>query len=342
MKLTVVPEKAGTFAINLRIPGWARGEPVPGDLYRFLDTAPPPTMKINGAPVPLTLDKGFVSISREWKAGDTIDSDLPMPVRRVVAHEKVTDDAGRVALQRGPIVYAAEWADNAGGRVRNLVLPDDSRLTSEFRPTLLNGVVVIKGRARGLAMDAGGGVVKTDRELVAIPYATWANRGPGEMMVWLPRTDAVGRPAPHPTLATAATLTVSVPGNRRGKNPRPINDGEAPSASDDAAAYFDWWPTRGSAMEWVEMTFAKPATVSESSVYWFDDTGHGSVRVPASWRILYKDGTGWKPVEAAGSYGVARDGFNRVTFTPVTTGALRIELAMQPTFSAGLQEWTVK
>ena len=81
---------------------------------------------------------------------------------------------------------------------------------------------------------------------------------------------------------------------------------------------------------------------SEASVYWFDDTGHGSVRVPATWRLLYKDGAGWKPVEAVDGYGVARDCFNRVSFKPVTTGALRLEVTMQPTFSAGLQEWTVK
>jgi hypothetical protein len=89
------------------------------------------------------------------------------------------------------------------------------------------------------------------------------------------------------------------------------------------------------------MTFAKPATVSESSVYWFDDTGHGSVRVPASWRLLYKDGTAWKPVATSEPYGVARDRFNRVSFAPVTTSALRLEVAMQPAFSAGLQEWSV-
>ena len=79
---------------------------------------------MNGAAVPVTIDKGFVRLSRAWQRGDTIELDLPMPVRRLVAHEKVADDAGRVALQRGPIVYAAEWPDHAGGRVRNLVLPD--------------------------------------------------------------------------------------------------------------------------------------------------------------------------------------------------------------------------
>ena len=90
------------------------------------------------------------------------------------------------------------------------------------------------------------------------------------------------------------------------------------------------------------MTFAKPASVSEAQVYWFDDTGRGSVRVPQTWRLLYRDGDAWKPVEAAGSYGVARDAWNTVTFKPVTTSALRIELTMQPDLSAGLQEWKVK
>jgi hypothetical protein len=342
VKITVAPEPAGTFAINVRIPGWAREEPVPGDLYRFLDTAPPATVKVNGTAVPLTLDKGFVRISRAWQRGDTIELDLPMPVRRLVAHEKVTDDAGRVALQRGPIVYAAEWPDHPGGRVRNLVLPDASSLTSKFMPTLLGGVTVLRGRARALAADSRGGVTATDLPLIAIPYATWANRGPGEMIVWLPRTDAGAHPTPYPTLATAATITASVPIEGRGKSTRPIADGEAPRSSDDPSSYFDWWPTRGSAAEWVEMTLAKPATIAEASVYWFDDTGHGSVRVPATWRLLYKDGAGWKPVEAVEGYGVARDRFNRVSFKPVTTGALRIEVTMQPTFSAGLQEWTVK
>ena len=343
VRITVTPASASDlFTIHVRIPGWAREEPVPGDLYRFLDTAPAATVRVNGEAVPLTLDRGYVVLTRPWKAGDTVDLDLPMPVRRVVAHEKVTDDAGRVALQRGPIVYAAEWPDNPRGKVRNLVLPDSSRLASEFRPALLNGVAVVTGRAHALAHDARGGVVRTEQDLVAIPYATWANRGPGEMMVWLPRTEAVARPAPAPTIATGARVVASTPASGRGKSPRPIHDGEAPANSADPGAYFDWWPTRGSANEWLEMTFATPATVSEASVYWFDDTGHGSVRVPASWHLLYKAGNAWKPVEGASVYGVARDGFNRVTFTPVRTAALRLEVTMQPTFSAGVQEWTVK
>jgi len=90
------------------------------------------------------------------------------------------------------------------------------------------------------------------------------------------------------------------------------------------------------------MAFAKPAAVSGTDVYWFDDTGRGGVRVPAGWRLLYKDGAEWKPVEGASPYGVARDGWNKVTFKPVTTSGLRIELTMQPDMSAGIQEWRVQ
>jgi DUF1680 family protein len=337
VRITVTPHVADRFTINIRIPGWARNEPVPSDLYRFLDPAPPPaTLEVNGRPVATRLENGYVALARDWKAGDVIDLTLPMPVRRIVANDLVEADRDRVALQRGPIVYAAEWPDNPEGRVRNLVLPDASVLTAEFRPTLLEGVTAVKGTAIALAMDAHGKVVKTPQPLLAIPYSTWANRGRGQMIVWLPRTEAVARPAPYPTLATTSRITTS-----GRKNPEPIHDGEEPQNSADPTSYFDWWPRKGTT-EWVEYAFSKRATISEAEVYWFDDTGRGEVRVPKSWRILYKDGDTWRAVEALIPYGTARDRFNRVTFKSVTTDAVRLEVTMQPEWSAGVQEWTIK
>jgi len=359
VKIRLTPDKARAFTVNVRIPGWAREQPVPGDLYRFLDkAAAAPRIAVNGKPVPLAITDGYVAITRTWNAGDAINLDLPMPVRRIVAHDKVAADRDRVALQRGPIVYAAEWPDNPNGKVRNIVLPDANALTAEFRADLLNGVDVIKGRAFGLSYDEKGTVQKADQPFVAIPYATWANRGRGQMAVWLARTDAVARPTAYPTVATTSTLTHSA----STKNIRNIIDGEDPRASNDSSSYFDWWPRNGcptsapaasssggqapqrpcSSGEWIEMAFAKPATVSETQIYWFDDTGRGGVRVPKSWRLLYKDAAGWKPVEASGEPGVARDQYNVLRFTPVTTTGLRIELVMQPAVSAGVQEWKVK
>jgi uncharacterized protein len=337
--MTVTPDRPADFTIDVRIPGWARNQPVPSDLYRFLDAvADPVVLKVNGASVPIALDKGYVALRRTWRAGDVISLTLPMPVRRVVAHDRVEADRSRVALQRGPIVYAAEWPDSQNKRVRNLMLPDTSALWAEFRPKLLNGVTVISGTAYGLAFDASGAVTRTGQPFTAIPYYAWANRGRGEMLVWIPRVESVARPTPWPTVAT--TSTVSVSGKSR-RNPKMINDGEDPPSSIDPASYFDWWPTKGTT-EWVEYAFPKPATVSEVAVYWFDDTNQGEVRVPASWRVLYRDGDAWKPVDARGPYGVERDRYNRVAFAPVTTSALRLEITMQPKWSAGLQEWKVK
>ena len=344
VKMTVNPARARRFAINVRIPGWARNEPVPSDLYRFTDEmdGPSATVRVNGAPVSMTLDKGFVTIDRTWNAGDVIALDLPMPVRRVESNPQVMANRNRVALQRGPIVFAAEWTDNPNGKVRNIVLPDGNRLSSQFRRDLLNGVQVITGHAVGLAFDAKGAVQRAEQPFMAIPYATWANRGRGQMAVWLARSDAAARPTPFPTVVTTATIAASPLPNGRGKNPRNIIDGEEPASSADSTAYFDWWPVQGSQNEWIELTFAKPSTVSTSEIYWFDDTGRGGVRVPASWRLLYKSGDRWLPVETPGPFGVERNRWNAVTFTPVTTPALRIELAMQAGFSAGLQELRIK
>jgi hypothetical protein len=120
-----------------------------------------------------------------------------------------------------------------------------------------------------------------------------------------------------------------------------VNDGDDPKTSDDPTSYFDWWPRKGTT-EWAEYTFASPARVSEVEVYWFDDTGHGQVRVPVSWRLFYKDGNDWKPVATRDPFGVAKDQYNRVTFEPVTTTGLRMEITMQPEWSAGIQEWRVR
>lgn len=340
--MTVTPERARRLAINVRIPGWARNEPVPSDLYRFADTAPAATIHVNGQPVAMTLDKGYVTIDRTWAAGDTIALTLPMPVRRVLSSDQVMANRNRVALQRGPIVFAAEWPDNPNGKVRNIVLPDANAMTSEFRGDLLNGVQVIRGRAVGLSLDEKGAVHESEQPFMAIPYATWANRGRGQMAVWLARTDGAARPTPYPTIATSSTIAASPIPSGRGKNARNIIDGEEPASSSDSSAYFDWWPVRGSAREWVEMRFAKPAQVSSTEVYWFDDTGRGGVRVPASWRLLYKSGDRWLPVAPRGTYGTARNAWNPLSFTPITTAALRIELSMQPGVSAGLQEWKVR
>jgi hypothetical protein len=257
-----------------------------------------------------------------------------MPVRRVLANDAVMADRGRVTLQRGPIVYCAEWPDN-GGHVRNLVLPRDAVLKTEFRPELLKGVVRISGNGEALSFDKEGKVHRKPQLITAIPYYAWAHRGPGEMLVWLPETEASGRPLPVPTIASTSSVTSSVP-----KNTGAIHDGEVPRVSREHNPYgdFDWSPKMGTT-EWVQYSFAKPTRVSSTAVYWIDS---GDCKPPKSWRVLYQDGATWKPVESREPYATADDRFNQVTFTPVVATGLRLEVAEEPEHTAGIHEWTVE
>jgi len=194
VELTLSLEAPGPFELALRIPGWARGEAMPTDLYKFLDGAgEAPILKVNGESAPLDVRDGYARLRRDWKDRDTVELVLPMPVRRVVANEAVAEDRGRAALQRGPIVYAVEGVDN-GDRVFDLVLPDPAALGVEFRRDMLNGVAVVTGHASLITKDAAGKSVETAHPLLAVPYHAWANRGPGQMLVWLPRTPAAVRP----------------------------------------------------------------------------------------------------------------------------------------------------
>jgi DUF1680 family protein len=336
VRIEVKPGKAADFTLAVRIPGWAMNRPVPSDLYTYPEAAEgAPALKVNGQAVEIMAEKGYALISRKWQAGDVVELSLPMPVRRVAANEAVEDDRGRVAVERGPLVYCAEGPDN-DGRVSNLVLPDGAPLTAEARPDLLNGVVVIKGEAEALS-EKGGKVVIEKKPLTLIPYYAWANRGKGEMTVWLARDPAKARIAREPGLSAHAKVTAS----GKAVNPRRVNDQFEPEGSDDAASYMHWWPKKGT-LEWLEYAFEAPVRVSESSVYWFDDTGGGECRVPASWRILYKSGASWLPIKAAGEYGTAKDAWNAVRFAPVRTTALRLEVQMQKDWSAGVHEWKIK
>lgn len=186
--ISVKPDTEAEFALRVRIPGWAREQPVPSDLYRYEDGAGLPyALSVNGQSVKAALVRGYAVLTRRWRAGDTVQLSLPMPARRVVSDARVAANRGRVALERGPIVYAIESVDN-GGDVFNVVLPDDAVLTARRRPDLLGGVTVITGRALGLHPgEDGRSVVTREQDFLAVPYNVWSNRGEDRMAVWLPR-----------------------------------------------------------------------------------------------------------------------------------------------------------
>lgn len=175
--------------IRLRIPGWARNEPVPGALYTYADrSGKHVTVSVNGRSVSAVPDAtGYVSLERRWADGDAIAIDSPMEPRRVVSNPLVPQNRGRMAVERGPIVYCAEWPDADGGHVLNLLFDRNVELTPAVDDQL-HGVTVIHTEARSITNPS-----MPAKPVKLIPYCRWANRGAGEMSVWLStRGHAVG------------------------------------------------------------------------------------------------------------------------------------------------------
>jgi DUF1680 family protein len=177
VNLTVTPDHPGRFTVAVRLPGWCRK----------------PRLRVNGkmqATAGLNRN-GYALICREWRAGDQITLDLPMPVERVEAHPGVRMECGRIALQRGPVVYGLEEVDN-GRNLADLIISRKAAIRAVFRPNLLGGCVVLNGLAQRRDLKGWSGeLYQTDRTplkkvpFTAVPYALWANRKSGEMRVWI-------------------------------------------------------------------------------------------------------------------------------------------------------------
>jgi DUF1680 family protein len=186
--VSISPERKSKFSVYLRLPGWATGQPVPGDLYRYVHPASSRiTILLNGKETEYTTQNGYAMIAREWKKGDVIQLAIPMEIKEVVARETVKANEDRVALQRGPLVYCIEGADN-DGKAWNILLPEGTTYRSQFQPNLLSGVVTIHADVPVVSIGADNLSIKTEtKTITAIPYYSWCNRGSNPMQVWLPR-----------------------------------------------------------------------------------------------------------------------------------------------------------
>ncbi|HOQ88710.1 MAG TPA: glycoside hydrolase family 127 protein [Candidatus Hydrogenedentes bacterium] len=337
VQITVQPEAPVEFALNLRIPGWALDQPVPGDLYSYLPASHPPvTLKVNGKEHILMLEKGYASVSRKWNPGDTVELNLPMVPRRVIAHESVADNRGRVAFERGPLVYCFEGADNQG-KVLNLFVKDDAPVKESREPDLLGGVISLSMPAGALFRDENGEVRQQEVTAKAIPYYAWCHRGANEMVVWMSRSAENAAAAPPPTLANRSKVTASFvcPTDSL----RAVNDGAEPKRSADGSIpRMTWWDRKGTA-EWIQYEFPEPARIEGCAVYWFDDRPKGGCRIPQAWRVLYRDGGEWKPAPKAKIDKPAANRWNEARFVPLSTDGLRIEVQLQDGFSGGILEW---
>ena len=187
IKITVDPAKPVSYALHVRIPGWAKNVPAPGKLYHFTDsTTAAAVIRLNGKPVAYRDEKGYAVIDRKWKKGDVVEVVLPMAVRQVATRTDVKADQNRVALQRGPLVYCVEGADN-DGRAWNIVMPDNATFATQPQQVLDEPVVAIRANVSVTEPAPDGLSVRLiPHTITAIPYYAWANRGKSPMQVWLP------------------------------------------------------------------------------------------------------------------------------------------------------------
>ena len=187
VSLEVKPSKKSSFTLRIRIPGWLKGQAVPGDLYQFKEIKQVQLpILLNGVSVPYTEESGYALIEREWKMGDIITFELPMDIKRVTARPELKAANNRVALQRGPLIYCVEGTDNEG-KAWNFILPDNEAIKANFDEKMLGGLMKLQFSAPTVKISADGLDVSTSKQnITAIPYFSWCNRGQTPMQVWLP------------------------------------------------------------------------------------------------------------------------------------------------------------
>ncbi len=337
--MVINPEKISSFTLHVRIPGWAKQQPVPGDLYNTPVAKTPVTILLNGKPYTYQIEKGYAIINRNWKKGDRVSLDLPMEPQRIFANDKVKADVGRFAIQYGPVVYCLEGPDNKDSLVQNIIIDKSAAMQVSYHPEMLKGINTIT--ADGVATKRqlnSTDLIVTKQKVTAIPYYAWDNRGPGEMEVWIPYTTMASRPQPAASIANTSVITSSI----RSRSLKAINDQFDPADSkDNTVPYFHWWPKKNTT-EWVAYTFNKEHKVSSSKVYWYDDGPWGGCRIPAAWKIYYKKDGEWVPVKPTSNYEIAKDKYNSVSFEPVQTTALKLEVQLPVDNASGIHEWIVE
>lgn len=331
---------AGKYALNIRIPGWVKGEVVPSNLYYYADGKRLGySVKVNGQEVKSELKQGYFVIDRNWKKGDKVEVHFDMEPRVVRAHGNVSADKGQVSVERGPIVYCGEWPDNSCN-VLSVLINQEPKFTLGKKDIMNTTVQTLTTDAQTLKFEDNGKLAAKDERLVLIPYYAWAHRGNGNMTVWFPIDLNATKPALPPTLASQAKVSAS---QRRLPSISAINDRLVPAGGDDRSIpYTHWWPKTNST-EWLSYEFKEPATINSSTVYWYDDQPWQGCKVPDSWKLYYKNSAGeWEEVKNPSGYPTDKGVACTVSFEPVKTTAVKLELVQPKDKSCGVFEWSVK
>ena len=343
--VSITVNSSAKFTMMLRIPGWVRGQVVPSDLYSYTDGKRLDySVRVNGQPVSAELTDGYFPIDRKWKKGDVVSLHLDMEPRTVRANGLVEADKGRVAVERGPLLYCAEWPDNQCNVLEVLMNQQPEFVAAPMQLQVKSNnqsypVTSLSTNAQTLSFDNSGKLTAQDVDLTLIPYYAWAHRGSGNMAVWLPQDLSATSPSLPPSIASESKVSSSL----RMAALSAVNDRLVPqSATDRSIPYYHTWPKKNST-EWIVYDLVEPTTVQSASVYWFDDGPWGGCRVPASWNIQYKDANGaWQPVQNPTGYPTQKGIANDVSFDPVQTSAMKLEIVQPADHSIGVYEWILK
>ena len=347
--INIDKNSVGKFAMKIRIPGWVKNQVVPSDLYAYSDNKRLGyTCSVNGVSIDTqTTEDGYLTIDRKWKKGDVVRIHFDMQPRTVRANEKVEADLGMISIERGPLVYCAEFKDNDFDIMHILhnqnpqfeVIPN-----VDFNITAADGahtykITQLATNVQQLAFDKQGRLTTADARLTLIPYYAWCHRGSGNMKAWIAQDLKATRPSEPATLASMSKIQAST----RTPALTSINDRLVPkNGNDRSIPYYHWWPKNNST-EWITYTFPEEATVQSSTVYWFDDQPWGGCSTPESWKIYYKDASGnWQEVAHADNYPTTKGSACTVNFDPVSTKELKLEVKLPEKLSSGLFEWSVK
>jgi DUF1680 family protein len=339
--ITVNPATDKDFTLMVRIPGWARNEAIPGNIYRFYDVdSSAAVISVNGNIVNPALKKGYAVISRTWKPGDIISLSLPIAPRKLIADERIIEDRQRIAIQRGPIVFCAEGVDNEN-EVLTLNYDSEMPLEPAFESSLLEGTATIHAHAMLPSGEQG-------RAVKLIPYHLWNNRGQSEMQVWL----SVREPRVLPDSLLIINENTGDFASTNYVSPwetlKSIYDLYDPQNSGDkgTGAFGNWIGNNGSVgnWNWVQYNFHENMTISTSEVYWWDD--NQGITLPDSSYLSYWDSASgtFKIIEGTGcskgSSCIAYDKYNRAHFYPVVTNKIRLNFIGYEK-AQGILEWTL-
>ena len=339
--ISLNPAKPTTFRLKLRIPTWTQDQFIPGDLYRYADSGSGGIkLQVNGKTVDLHVVKGFTTIEREWKVGDTVTLTLPMPVRSNVCHPSVEANHNRLCFTRGPFVLCAEGVDNGGATQRFFFEKLPINIRSKSYETAVKYGSFIQTRVPGSTINNQG--TSKRASVVLTPYYAWNNRGTSSMTVWFPRKKemAVFDPNALPKESIFTQLSASYTSKLDTVNA--IGDGKEPEWS--SGNKVPRWTSRGQngKPQWVEAQFEGTKAIRSIGVFWMQD--NFDVKFPKSWTIeVSRDGQ-WVPFElyTTDRYDTRANQYNVVhPAAPLKCDAIRIKMTPQEEAAVGILELQV-